>query len=68
MNQNKRLAALNNKDNNKETFEELVKEKFDEIKELIAKISHNDLINDFKGNTVKNDLMTSVMVQNLLKT
>ena len=62
MNQNKRLAALNNKDNNKETFEKLVREKFDEIKELIAKISHNDLIYDFKGNTVKKDLMTSIMV------
>ena len=47
-NQSKRLAALNNKDgdhkdNHKEIFEELVKERFDEIKELTNEINQNDL-------------------------
>ena len=45
-NQNKRLAALTNKDNHKANYneisEELVKERFDEIKELTNEVNHND--------------------------
>ena len=56
-NQNKRLAALTNKDdhkdNYKEIFEDLVKERFDEIKELTAETNHNDFIYYFKGNTAR---------------
>ena len=56
-NKNKRLVALTNKGddhkgNYKEVFEELVKEKFDEIKELTNEINQNDLRYYFKGNTV----------------
>ena len=36
---------------NKEICEELVKERFDEIKKLTDEINHNDLIYYFKGNT-----------------
>ena len=42
------------KDNYKEIFEELVKENFDEIKELTDEINENDLIYNFK------DLMISI--------
>ena len=57
LNESKRLVALTNKDddhkdNYKEVFEELVKKKFDEIKELTNEINQNDLIYYFKGNTV----------------
>ena len=49
--------ALTNKDdhkeNYKERFEELVKERFDEVKELTNKINQNDLIYYFKGNTTR---------------
>ena len=41
------------KDNFKEIFEELVKENFDEIKELTDEINENDLIYNFKGNTAR---------------
>ena len=41
------------KDNYKEIFEELVKEKFDEIKELTDEINENDLIYNFKGNAAR---------------
>ena len=45
-NQNKRLAALTNKDNHKANYneisEELVKKRFDEIKELTNEVNHND--------------------------
>ena len=41
------------KDNYKEIFEELVKERFDEIKELTNEINQNDLIYYFKGNTAR---------------
>ena len=37
----------------KKIFEELVKEKFDEIKELSNEINQNELIYCFKGNTVR---------------
>ena len=57
MNQNERLAALTNKDdhedNYKGIFEELVKERFDEIKELTDEIKQNNLIYYFKGNTFR---------------
>ena len=47
-NQKKRLEALTNKDGHKsiykEIFDELFKVKFDEIKELIDELDHNDLI------------------------
>ena len=54
----KKLVALTNKgddhkDNYKEVFEELVKEKFDEIKELTNEINQNELIYYFKGNTAR---------------
>ena len=39
------------KDNYKKTFEQLVKERFDEIKELTDEINQNDLIYYFKSNT-----------------
>ena len=56
-NQNKRLVAWTNKDdhkdNCKEIFEKLVKERFDEIKELTNKITHDDLTNYFTGNTAR---------------
>ena len=41
------------KDNYKEIFEELVKEGFDEIKELTDEINHNDLIYYLKGNSAR---------------
>ena len=55
-NQNKRLAALTNKDddrkaNYKKIFEELVKERFYEIKEFTDEINQNDLIYYAKSNT-----------------
>ena len=48
-NQSKRLATVtnkvdNHKDNYKKLFEELVKERFDEVKGLINEINQNDLI------------------------
>ena len=48
-NQNKRLATLtnkvdNHKNNYKKLFEELVKERFDEVKGLTNEINQNDLI------------------------
>ena len=56
-NQNKRSATLINKDchkdNYKEIFEKLVKERFDEIKELTDEISQNDLTYYFKGKTAR---------------
>ena len=57
MNQNERLAALSNKDDHKDNykniFEELVKERFHEIKELTDEKNQNDLICYFKGNTFR---------------
>ena len=51
---------LTNKDdhnnNYTEIFEELVKQRFDEIKELTDEINHNDLTYYFKGNTVRKRL------------
>ena len=56
-NQNERLAVLTNKDydkdNYKEIFEELVKARFDEIKELADETNQNDIIYYFKGNTAR---------------
>ena len=50
-NQNERLKALINKDDHKniyiETFDKLVKEKFDKIKKLTGEIDHDDLIYHF---------------------
>ena len=52
-NQNVRLAALTNKDNNHKDklkkLEELLKERFDEIKELTDEINQNDLTYYFKS-------------------
>ena len=60
INQNKRLPAGekddDHKDNYKKIFEELVKERFDEIKELSDKIIQNDLIYYFKSNTSRKRL------------
>ena len=57
INQNKNLGALTNKDdhkdNYKEIFEQLVNERFDEIKELVDGINQNDLTYYFKGNTFR---------------
>ena len=70
-NQNEILTALTNKDdykdNYKEIFEELVKGRFDEIKELTDEINQNDLTYYFKGNTARKDSMISIMKENLLK-
>ena len=59
-NQDERPAALTNKDyhkyNPRKIFEEIVKERYDEIKELTSEINHNDLIYLFKGNTAKTSL------------
>ena len=44
-------TTTNRKDNYKEIFEKLAKERFDEIKELTNEISHDDLMYYFKGNT-----------------
>ena len=44
-------TITNRKDNYKEIFEKLAKERFDEIKELTNEISHDDLMYYFKGNT-----------------
>ena len=56
-NQNERLAASaykdDHKDNYKTIFEELVKERFDEIKELSEEIQKNDLTYYFEGNTAR---------------
>ena len=56
-NQNKRSVTLINKDchkdDYKEIFEKLVKERFDEIKELTDEISQNDLTYYFKGKTAR---------------
>ena len=41
------------KDNYKEIFEKLVKEKFDEIKQLNYETNHNDVIHYFKSNATK---------------
>ena len=55
-----RLAALTNKDvhkdNYKGIFEELVKKRFDELKELTNEINHNDLTYCFKGTTFSKKL------------
>ena len=57
-NLNKRLATLTNKDdykdNHKEIFQELVKERLDEIIELTDEINQNDSTYYFKGNTFRN--------------
>ena len=59
--QNKGLEALTNKDDHKsvykEVFDQLVKEKIDEIKELTDEIDHNDLIYYCKNNTNRKFLM-----------
>ena len=56
-NKNGRLEALTNKDNHKsiykEIFDQLVKEKFDEMKELTYEIEHDDFIYYFKNNTAR---------------
>ena len=58
-NQNKGLEALTNKDDHKNVYEKifdkLVKEKFDEIRELSDEIDYNDLIYCFKNNTTTKD-------------
>ena len=57
--QNKGLEALTNKDDHKNVYEKifdkLVKEKFDEIRELSDEIDYNDLIYCFKNNTTTKD-------------
>ena len=58
--------ALTNKDgdhndNYKEIFEELVKETFDEIKELTNKVNQNDLYIILKVILLERDLMISIM-------
>ena len=44
-------TITNRKDNYKEIFEKLSKERFDEIKELTNEVNHDDLMYYFKGNT-----------------
>ena len=41
------------KDKYKKIFEELLKERFDEIKELTDEVKQNNLIYYFKGNTAR---------------
>ena len=57
MNQIERLAALTNKDdhkdNYKEIFEKLVKERLDERKKLIDELNQNDLTYYLKDNTAR---------------
>ena len=57
INLNERIVALTNKDdhenNYKIIFEELVKERFDEIKELTNEKNLHDLIYYFNGNTAR---------------
>ena len=51
-----RLGSTNKddqKDHYKKIFEELVKERFDEIKGLTDEINQNDLTYYFKGNTFR---------------
>ena len=58
------MALVNkhdHKDNYKEIFEELVKERFDEMKELTDKINQNDLIHYFKSNSARKRLTISIM-------
>ena len=56
-NQNQRLEALTNKDDNKsidkEIFYKLVKGKLDEIKEFTYEIDQDNLTYYFKNNTAK---------------
>ena len=56
-NQNKRLAALTNKEYQKENYIELfiglVQERFDKIKELTDEVDHDDLTYCFTGNTAR---------------
>ena len=56
-NQNERLASSTDKNdhkyNYKEIFEELVKERFDKMKDLTDEINQNDLIYYFKGSTFR---------------
>ena len=57
-NQNKRLEALTNKDDHKsickKIFDNAVKERFDEVKELTDEIDYSDLIYYFKNNNSRN--------------
>ena len=66
-NQNKRLAALTNidddhKDIYKKIFEEVAKQRFDEIKILNDEINQNNFIYYFKPNISRKKLMIAVMV------
>ena len=64
--QNKRLEALNNIDDHKsiykEIFNRIVKERFDETKELTHELDHDNLIYYFKNNTAKKIIMILTMV------
>ena len=68
-NQNERLVSLTNKDDHKgnifhkKIFEELVKERFDEIKELADEINQNDL----KLILSEKRFMISIMIENFSK-
>ena len=74
-NQSIRLGALTNKDDNEddhkyiyqEIFDKLVKETFDEIKELTYEIGHDDLTYCFKGTTAQKNLIISMMVLSFLE-
>ena len=65
-NRNKRLSALTNKDyhkdDHKEIFEKIVKEKLDEIKELTHEINQNDLTYLLKVIILEKDLMITMML------
>ena len=65
-NQDERLADLTNtgddKDNYKELFEKLVKEKFNEIKELTGETKYDDSTFILKVILLEKDLMISIMV------
>ena len=54
-NQSKKMAVLNNKDDDhyKQILEELVKGRFDEIKELTSEINKDEFLYYFKGHAAK---------------
>ena len=70
-NQNKRLEALTNKDDHKsiykKIFDKLVKQRFDEIKELTYETDHDDLRYYFKNSTAKKILIILMTVWNFFK-
>ena len=59
---NKRLEALTNENIYKGIFDQMTKQKFDEIRELIEEINHCYLKYYFKGDIAKKGFHISIMV------